>query len=397
MRSMAVEAPGERLHGTIDSWAAQLDDLHEAALGDELQDIRRAIDRLESLFVVALGRFHKAGADGAHTSVQWLRWKCRLSPGAANQRLGLAQTLPDLPATEQAFARGEIGFQHASLISSLAQKVGAEEVRKSEPILLDAAARFDPHHFSMVVSRVRHCVDPDGALEEANQLHDKRYVHLSRSWEGLYFLDGRLDSEGGALLQNALGALMMPLPDDDRTPSQRRADALVGLARRSLDAGELPRTGSQRPHLTVTASLELLAKLPNQEPAHLEFGHPLPAESARRIACDASLTLMVLDGAGNPLDLGRTRRTIPPKLRKALVQRDKGCRFPGCDRPPSWTDGHHMHFWGNGGETSLANCLLLCWVHHRLVHEGGWRLVWKEGSQVHAIPPLLRRPLAQAA
>jgi hypothetical protein len=101
---------------------------------------------------------------------------------------------------------------------------------------------------------------------------------------------------------------------------------------------------------------------------------PIGPATARRLACDATVLPAVLGSAGQVLDLGRSTRLVTPPLRRALVLRDGGCRFPGCDRPPEWTDGHHLVPWARGGPTDLANMILLCRHHHVLVHEGGWRI-----------------------
>jgi hypothetical protein len=93
-------------------------------------------------------------------------------------------------------------------------------------------------------------------------------------------------------------------------------------------------------------------------------------------ACDAACTTMTLDAKGAPLDVGRTRRTIPPAMRRALVVRDRGCRFPGCDRPPEWCEAHHLWHWVDGGDTKPENIALLCEFHHRCAHEHGLELVW---------------------
>lgn len=106
--------------------------------------------------------------------------------------------------------------------------------------------------------------------------------------------------------------------------------------------------------------------------AETEYGHPLPQASLRRLACDATLTRLLLDSHSQPLDVGRATRTVPPALRRALNTRDGGCRFPGCDRPPGWTDAHHLTPWIDGGPTALHNLILLCRSHHRLIHDYGW-------------------------
>ena len=101
----------------------------------------------------------------------------------------------------------------------------------------------------------------------------------------------------------------------------------------------------------------------------------LGPEAARRIGCDATITRVVLDPHSQPLDVGRRTRLIPPALRTALAVRDRGCTFPGCDRPPPWTDAHHVRHWTNGGDTALHNLILLCRQHHRTIHNGHWHVL----------------------
>ena len=113
----------------------------------------------------------------------------------------------------------------------------------------------------------------------------------------------------------------------------------------------------------------------------------MPGETALRIACDASLTVLTVGGDDRLLDISRATRTNPRSIRRALVVRDRGCRFPLCDRPPEWTDGHHLRHWAKGGETKASNLVLLCRRHHRMVHEEGWTLAWGERGELVATPP----------
>src|SRR5438067_2558410 len=203
-----------------------------AALGEAMIDCRRQMDRLEAGFTQAAGRFatnREYAAEGAPTAVSWLRANCRLSAGAAAERLNIARQLDQLPDTSQAFACGELGYQHAALIARVAQQVGTEPVRQAEGDLLKWAARFDPNRFSLITRRLRHVVDPDRALADANHAYDQRFLQVSPSFQGVCFVEGRLDQEGGAMLQTALNSLMKPLPNDPRRADQRRADALVEL------------------------------------------------------------------------------------------------------------------------------------------------------------------------
>ncbi len=117
----------------------------------------------------------------------------------------------------------------------------------------------------------------------------------------------------------------------------------------------------------------------------LEDGTRVSAETSRRLSCDAGLVRVTHGPDGSVLDVGRRTRTIPPALRRALEARDRGCRFPGCGL--RFCDAHHVRHWADGGETSLRNTVLLCRHHHRLVHEGGWRILWdRDGRPVFMDP-----------
>jgi len=197
--------------------------------------------------------------------------------------------------------------------------------------------------------------------------------------DGMFAIDGMLDAEGGSLLRSALDALMGPPErDDSRTTSQRRTDALVEMAQRQLDQGELPQRGCQRPHLMVVAQMATLSSEPGAPAAELESGQPVPGEMARRIACDASVTRVQAGAASEILSVGRATRVVPAALRKALMLRDRHCQFPGC--LARWADAHHLEHLIEGGKTCLSNLALVCRRCHRAVHEGGWRLVRDAGG-----------------
>jgi hypothetical protein len=388
MRSL--DGPVAELRAIIGALDAEIGDLPSVELGDHLVEIKRAIDRLEAVFAHGLRRVDRAGdlaRDGALTSAAWLRHACRFSGAAAAQRVDLARRLEELPETDAALSAGAISLQHAALVARTAGEIGAEQVRRAEPTLMEAARKLDPGQFAVVTRHLRHCVDPDGFLGDANREHERRYLSLGQSLDGVVFLEGALDAEGGATLQTALDALMTVAAGDPRSARQRRADALVMLARGALDGGGLPRVGGRLPHLSLTASVELLAGLPGQAAGHLEWSLPIPLETVRRLACDVALTTVLVDHDGEPLDVGRSRRLVPAPLRTALALRDGGCRFPGCDRPVAWTDAHHIRHWAAGGETVLGNLILLCRRHHRTVHEEEWRIAWDEEGRPVAIPP----------
>ena len=171
-----------------------------------------------------------------------------------------------------------------------------------------------------------------------------------------------------------------------RTHAQRRADALHQICTQWLGAGDRPVVAGERPHVTVTIAAEALAD-PSMGAGEFDHVGAVGAEVARRLACDASVMRVVLEGRSQPLDVGRRSAVVPPAIRRAVIVRDRQCRFPGCDRPHTWCDAHHVIHWADGGPTTKENGAMLCGYHHRLVHEGGWRLEWGENGELLAIPP----------
>ena len=368
-----------------------IEPLTDTAVGDDIIELSRAMDRLEferSRRLDLFARRRGYEASGFVSLITWLRRTCRLMPGVAIQQVEVAKNLPSLPETSAALAAGEIGFHHAAVISRSVTEIGAEAVQRNETSLVDAARLLDPKYLSYRTRHLRYSEDPDGTLADANDKHDRRFLHMSQTWEGMWIIDGRFDPEGGATVKAALNSLIPEWqPGVESTHSKRQADAFVELARQRLDAGTLPEVAGQKPHLSVTASISTLMKAPGAPAADLEWAQPITADSARRIACDSAMTRVLLGPSSEPIDVGRCTRTIPPALRRALVIRDKGCRFPGCDRPADWCDGHHLIHWIDGGETSLSNTCLLCRRHHRFVHELGWQLMWGVGGEILAIKP----------
>ncbi len=356
-----------RLRADTDRMKAIVREADGEVLGEALIQIREAgVDPLEAIFAEGLRRFDQSGeyrADGALAIVPWLRWKCKLSAGAAAERVNIARQLEQLPRTQQAFASGEVGYQHVAVIARTAEHVGAATVRKEETSLLKAAETMDPGQFTGVAKHFEHRVDAAGVLAEANRAYERRYLHLSEPIDGIVRLDGLLDTEGGAILRTALNPYIKPGRQDDRTPGQRHADGLVELCRRGHGDGAGP-----RPQLIIKADLATLAAVPGAPAGELEWGATIPAETVRRLACDAALTWITGEGE-LAAELSQAGRSIPSATRRAVVARDRHCVAESCDRPPAWCDTHHVQHWTDGGPTTLSNLALLCRPHHRMVHE----------------------------
>jgi hypothetical protein len=344
---------------------------------------------------------------------------------------------PVLPVAAAAVAAGAISDQHLLVIRRTVERLPSaieDAVRAGvESELVGHATQFDPVQLVKLAHRVRAHLDPDGTLLDERQAVARRELSFVPDLDGTVAIRGRLDAEAAAIVQAALDPLAAPLPADEqgvkdtRTPARRRADALVQAARLLLDAGVLPTQGGQRPQLTVTITLNDLRGNTNSGintnsgtdagtsgntganlggctgsdtgggtrggtgsgpgTADLDTGAgTITAAAARRIACDAHTIPIVLGSRSEPLDVGRATYTVPQPMRRALIARDRGCTFPGCDRPPGWSDAHHIVHWADGGPTALTNLALLCDAHHRLIHAQEWRIRIVDGHP-EFIPP----------
>jgi hypothetical protein len=334
---------------------------------------------------------------------------------------------------------GELSVAHAAVLAHGIQDLPDHTAAEAEPVLLEAARRLDPPRLRRVVTHLRLVADPDAADTRAQRQHQQRGLWLSPTLEGMLAVDGLLEPEAGQILLSALEPLARPSDAGDaRSAGQRRADALTELARRSLEGGRLPQTGGVRPQLTVTVDLDSLLGRGGTVGGEGGWAGPLDPEACRRLACDGALTRVLVtrrppdhrpddhrpdhrpdDGPGGdgglaarlraavallppvlggaptqPLEVGRTSRVVLAAQRVALVVRDGGCAFPGCQRPPAWCEAHHLRHWLHGGPTDLANLALLCRAHHRAVHEGGWRLHRHPTGRLTATPPHRRQPAA---
>jgi Domain of unknown function (DUF222)/HNH endonuclease len=198
-------------------------------------------------------------------------------------------------------------------------------------------------------------------------------LHLSRTLADRWRLDANLGAETGELLSTALRLAQTPDADGEpvRTPASRRADAPGDICRYFLDHQRSCRGGRHRPHLNVVLDIERYRALAGAG-ATTADGTGLDRTTVERLLCDAALHRVLTQGRSTILDYGTATRTIPAPLYNALVLRDRRCRFPGCDRPAAWCEGHHVRPWLYGGPTQLLNLVLLCSRHHHLLHHPHW-------------------------
>ena len=332
---------------------------------------------------------------GAKSCAHWLSWRCSVSPNAAREHVRVARRLAELPSVRRAFAAGELSY---SKVRALTRVVTPE----TEDELVGIARHATAAQIEVMVRSYRRAA-AGAEVDEANARHARRSLTYFYDDEGFLVLRARLMPEDGAVVVAALTAAAAELGPSDPNGNvsaetseahplrseERNADALVAVADRALSGGGGSRA---RPEVIVHVDAEALAGEAGR--SELADGMRLPPETARRLACDASVVTLIERG-GEPVSAGRRTRQVPAALRRALSARDRGCTFPGCTETRH-VDAHHVRHWADGGPTSLDNLVQLCRFHHRFVHEGGCsvrltgrgpRFTLRDGTPVEDAPP----------
>jgi hypothetical protein len=363
----------------------------------------------------------------ARTAGSWLSQHGRVGVREAKRLLGLADTLRTrYPRVAAGMVAGAVSVEHAQVIAAalrdLPPHVSEEQRDKGEELLVESAAVLSPRELGRVArqlheelaSRAPDVDDPDEAEQLAAELAAaearaaaRRAFWLRQRSDGSWHGRLTLPAEAGATVSAALESLANPRAAgsgaaadddavrDDRTRSERMADALHELCQQVLDSGELPEEGGERPHVNLTVRWETLLGLSKQLTAAgmFDVGGTLGVAETRRLLCDAQIVPVVMGGASEVLDIGRSTRVWTTAQRRAVAARDGGCVFPGCYKPIRATHVHHMVHWSRGGPTSVANGALLCLAHHRQVHLQGWEMRLARDGLPELIPPPTVDPL----
>ena len=348
---------------TAQRGAAAVSDVELAAGADALWAIvGRAQGALLALFP-EIDRREAWRSDGAQDLPHWVSMRFGISAWKASRWVAAGDTLASLPRVSEALSSGALGLDKV-----------VELTRFATP---ETESELIPWARERSSGAIRRRAD----LERRRERHEvvaaerDRFLRWGYSDYGTRFeLEAELPADQGAIVAKALTRLSDAMPEhpdgDDPYPAEaRRADALSMLCSGAIASDPDP----DRATLVVHTRLETLLGEPGAPNAEIEDGPVIAPETARRLACDARLQVVVEGDAGNPLSLGRLTRTVSPAMVRALRQRDRGCRFPGCGRR-RFTNAHHVEWWSRGGGTDLDNLVLLCGFHHRLVHEHGWRL-----------------------
>src|SRR5438552_8896741 len=310
------------------------------------------------------------------TTIDWLRFNCRLTQNVASDRVAIGEKLAAMPLSEDALYNGEIGIQHLATMAKTARAVGKQFDEKR---LLPLAKNHSPGKFYHESLHYRHSVRPQEVASEQADLAENRALSMSTAEDGCLILQGVFDPVGGAALRTALEPLAKPM------------GSLITANGRS---GWRTPWSSWRRRAARSPSR---CRSPARSKRCLAF-------SVRRAPRPNSLFLSPprrwSGGPATPASPGSSCRTrsrstsAAPSGRSgvqgaALIARDKHCQWPGCERPSSWCDGHHLVYWINGGSDELDNMVLLCQRHHWMVHKGNWQIIKTECEGLLPVAPML--------
>ncbi len=313
---------------------------------------------------------------GLRNCSEWLAWRCGITLSAAREKVRTAQALRRLPQISRSFAEGHLSYSKVRALTRAADE-------HSEDVLLAYALTATATQVEERCRQMRNVRTE--STEQARRTWARRTLSAWPNAErGTMTLTMEVPFEVGEIVTQAIdraieaGQAANGPEFEEVSWHTQQADALVAVARAYLDgaASSDGAPSSSADHYQVVVHVDETA---------LSGGagrSDLPIETVKRLTCDGSLVTVIENGTGEPLNIGRKRRSVPPAIRRALWSRDRGCSFPGCHNT-RFIDAHHIHHWSAGGETSLDNLVLLCGHHHRLVHEGGYCIRRDAEGQVY--------------
>ncbi len=371
-----------------------------------LPELTRQATILEAVRLELVRRLAQSdcwAGSGAASAAGWLRRETRVDGARAHCDVRTALGLRQTPVLAAAFGNGDLSRAHVDTVlrTALATALRAGALPVAETAITVAATRCCPKDLNRLMLTWADQVDPQSTHETEIHAHQRRYLHCSQVGDG-WAIDGFVGNEQGTEIATALNAEMAELRDKsptartDLTPRQRRADALYQLAREANTS--LPPSNGLPPTVMITVPLARLRGEPGQHPsATLQVTNGsgdtvISTETARRLSCDANIQRIVIDPQGLPLDIGRATRTIPAHIRKALIIRDQGCAYKGCDRPHGWCQAHHITHWANAGPTALHNLVLLCQHHHHALHDQALNDTGATVTWINGRPQIGQRP-----
>ena len=361
----------------------------------------RALQLDEVHAVINGGSFY---ARGFRSPTDWLLVTTRESVGHCKQTITLADRIQHMAIIKRVFASGDLAESSLRLLTDAWDPAIADVFARDEEMLCGWATTLPNRDLKMVLDVWRMHADPDRESRTAAERFDARALHLSSLLDGVGRLDGTLDPEGLALVREAIRLYARPAEAETRTAAQRRADALVTIARMAIERFT-PAPGERRRKPKVIATIDYDDLARGRSGGTIDTDHDriaAPAESIRRMACDCNVHRYIANPLGTVIDYGRAQRVVTDSLFDTLMIRDHGCRWAGCGIPAGGCDAHHATHWLDHGETEPDNLILLCWYHHHLLHEQHWSIEPLGGGHFTLHDPrgstqILRPPLVGLA
>jgi hypothetical protein len=347
-------------------------------LADEIARMAAQLDAATHRLLGCIRRFDDSGEwarQGLVSCAHWLSWRIGLDLGTAREKVRVARALGGLPRIDDALRRGVLSYAKVSAVTRVATP-------DNETRLLEIALATTGAQLERVCRRFRRVLE----VVEGERLDERRFVRDEVLPSGRVRITAVLQPDEAALVMRAIEVARLQATSNSsaetspapKAPMLPAADALTKVAESFLAHGESEGCGGDRHQIVVHLDQDPLAP-DGSLAATLDDGARLSAETFRRIACDAGLVPILHGPHGEVIGAGRRTRTIPPSLRRALWARDGGCQFPGCTNR-MYVHAHHIRHWAHGGLTSADNLVLVCSAHHRLVHEGGFRVSRASGG-----------------
>jgi hypothetical protein len=351
-------------------------------LATQIAEFSRCVDAAKHHLLTRIRDFDARNGwagSGCVSMVTWLSWWTATSQKAASEHLRVARALGRLPRIDRAFAAGEISYSKVRAITRVAEP-------ESQQSLLDIAKSATASQLDRIITGWRRAHAHESG--DVGSEH-RRYARFRPTEAGMVRLTAQLGPEEALVVQRALELANSPAGDSMAVDADASGnspagelgtelvDALVSVARGYVE--RQPTTRGTGCELIMMTTPERLEKGPDGVGGFLRDGTPLPLHVARLLACDGHRVDVRVGESGEILDVGRSRRTIPTAIGRALALRDGGCRVPGCGRSRH-LEAHHVHAWAEGGQTSVDNLVLLCPGHHWLLHEGQLRVEIRESE-----------------
>jgi hypothetical protein len=358
----------------------ELEDWTGSAKSSRVLELLEVAERLDAEVLRSVAAWCRDRAweiDGALSPKTWLAHRAPIGIAEAARLVKTAGLVEDHDEIAEALADGDIAVPHVEAVAKVISR-GREKVLPDHVAnLVEQARRLDIGDFSWVMRHWASIADDELAGDAFEEKLERRHLHASTTLDGWVVGDFMLDPVAGQSLITAVDHLAPPDPEDTpdgpRTLAQRRADGLADLAGRFLQ-GDRP--GGNPPNLTVVVDHDALHgdTTSLQRRCELEDNGPIGRGPLGLLACDCTVSRIVMQGDSVVMDMGRKVRVATPAQRRGVTVRDRHCRFPGCDRRAGWCDLHHVRSWLDGGPTDVDNLILLCRRHHTLVHNSRWTI-----------------------